>query len=107
MLDAAEEALLFSHRQSIVSLQVDRMRSLAIVYSLTAISEAASAVSPEFQAAHPRIPWRVMSNMKHHLVNPDFVVDLAVIFETTQRDLEPLITVLKSIIDSPYLKPKK
>jgi len=106
MLDAAEEAVLFSRRQSVVMLQVDRIRSLAIVYCLAVIGEAAEAVSPEFQKANPRIPWRVMANMRHRLIHPDFVVDLLVIFETTQRDLEPLITCLKAILESPYTKPK-
>jgi len=107
MLDAAEEAVLFSHRQSLMTLQVDRMRLLAIVYSLAAIAEAASSITPEFKAANPRVPWRVMSTMSDHLIHPDFVVDLSVMYETSQRDLESLITCLKAILDSPYTKPKK
>ena len=106
MLDAAEEAALFSRRQSVVTLQVDRMRALAIVYSLAVIGEAAEAVSAEFKAANPRIPWREMAHMKHHLIHPDFVVDFSVIHETSQRDLEPLITCLKAILDSPYTQRK-
>lgn len=56
MLEAAREAEQFCQKQTIDSLQTDRMRSLAIVRCFEIIGEAAATFTPRFKEAHPLVP---------------------------------------------------
>jgi uncharacterized protein with HEPN domain len=47
---------------------------------------------------HSRIPWREMQTMRHKLVHDYFDVDLAVVWETVQRDLSPLTREVRQLL---------
>jgi hypothetical protein len=44
-------------------------RSTATIRCLGIIGEAANRTSPEFRAAYPDIPWRLMTDMRNRLIH--------------------------------------
>lgn len=98
ILDAAREAVAFSHGRSREALSADRMLNLSLVRLLEIIGEAARGISPTFRAAHPEIPWQKMAAMRDRLVHGYFDIDLDVVWETVTEDLPPLIEQLDEII---------
>ena len=41
----------------------------SVLYSIAVIGEAAKNISPEFQAAHPDIPWRAIAGTRDRIVH--------------------------------------
>ncbi len=80
------------------------MRALALTRCIEIIGEAASSVFPEYKAAHPELPWKVMAAMRNRLIHAYFEVDLKVVLATAHQDLPPLIALLDQLLaDLPEL----
>ena len=97
ILDAARKAVGFVEGRSRRELDTDSMLALALVRLLEVIGEAARAVSPEFCASHPIVPWKKMCGMRDRLVHGYFDVNLDVVWETVTKDLPPLIAAVEPI----------
>jgi len=66
----------------------------AIIRELEVLGEAGGRVSPEFAAAHPEIPWREITGIRHKLIHDYFVVDLGIVWRTATvnvPEVEPLV----------------
>jgi len=66
----------------------------AIIRDLEVLGEAAGRVSPEFTSAHPEIPWREITGIRHKLVHDYFVVDLGIVWRTATvnvHEIRPLV----------------
>ena len=75
----------------------DNLR-LAPAHLLQVIGEAARRVSPEFQQAHPGIPWKAIIGMRHKVVHDYLSVDEDILWDTVSSELEPLITRLEEVL---------
>jgi uncharacterized protein with HEPN domain len=64
------------------------------------IGEAAARVSQEGQEKYAEIPWREVIGMRNRLVHGYDSVDLAVLWDTIELDLPPLIAQLEKILPS-------
>jgi len=64
------------------------------------IGEAASRVSQEGQKKYAKISWREVIGMRNRLVHGYDSVDLAVLWDTIELDLPPLISQLEQILPS-------
>ena len=60
------------------------------------IGEAARHLSPEARAQFPDIPWKLISAMRNILIHDYGEVDLVIVWDTTQRDIPKLISVLEA-----------
>lgn len=98
MLDAAREALSFSHGQSRSSLNTHRMLVLSLVKDIEIVGEAAHKVSRETQGLYPQIPWVDVIGMRHRLIHAYFDINLDVLWGTVVSDLPPLIADLEKIL---------
>jgi uncharacterized protein with HEPN domain len=79
----------------------DRQRQDAVVRRLEVVGEAARRVSEGGRAALPGLPWRQMVGMRNRMIHEYDRVDLAVVWETLERDLPPLIAALEGIVPRP------
>lgn len=100
ILDAAREAIAFSHNRSREDLHRDRMLNLSIVHLLEVIGEAARGVSSAFRASQPEIPWEKMVGMRDRLIHGYFDINLDVVWETVTKDLPPLVALLERLLAS-------
>ena len=69
---------------------------------LMIIGEAASRVVAEHPSvvdAHPGIPWRGIRGMRNRIAHGYFNVDLAVVWQTVQAELPPLVAQLSEARD--------
>jgi uncharacterized protein with HEPN domain len=65
---------------------------------LEVIGEAADQVSPALQVAHPEIPWRAITAMRHRLIHGYAEVRLDLVWAVTRDRLESLIIALESMV---------
>ena len=58
-------------------------------------------MSAEGRAALPGLPWRQMVGMRNRMIHEYDRVDIAMVWETLERDLPPLIAALEGIVSPP------
>ena len=78
----------------------DRKTMDAVIRNLITIGEAAAYVPDHVIEAHPEIPWRDMSDMRNIIVHEYFGISDKIVWETTQRDLSPLLNQLLNLLKS-------
>ena len=70
----------------------------AIMFNLVILGEAANRIEPEFQEAHPEIPWSSMIGTRNIIVHGYDQVKLQIVWDIVSRDLEKLKSSLLSLI---------
>jgi uncharacterized protein with HEPN domain len=99
MLLAARDARSFVEGLDETTFRAGRLHQNALIRSLEVIGEAAGKVSAATQAAHPQIPWRDITGMRHRLIHGyGGDVRLDIVWTVVRDHLEPLITNLTRLI---------
>jgi uncharacterized protein with HEPN domain len=70
----------------------------AVIRQLEVIGEATKRLSPELRSDHPDIPWRRIAGMRDVLIHDYMGVDLAAVWEVTQRELPGLKGRVENIL---------
>jgi uncharacterized protein with HEPN domain len=98
MLLAARDAQSFVERLDESAFRASRLHQNATIRSLEIIGEAAGKVSQTTRAAHPEIPWRDITNMRHRLIQGYGDVRLDIVWMVLCDHLGPLIAQLATLI---------
>ena len=98
MLLAARDAVGFLRGIDEGAFLASRLHQNAVIRSLEVIGEAAGKVSAVTQAAHPEIPWREITGMRHRLIHGYAEVRLDLVWTVAQERLGPLIAALEPLI---------
>jgi uncharacterized protein with HEPN domain len=101
MLLAAEDAQSFVKGLNEAAFLASRLHQNAAIRSLEIIGEAASKMSAATQAAHPEIPWREITGMRHRLIHGYGDVRLDLVWTVLCDRLPPLLVILE------HLAPRK
>jgi uncharacterized protein with HEPN domain len=99
MLDHAREAVDMITGKTPEDFRRDRIFELALIRLVEIVGEAGGRVSEVGQADTPEIPWREVIGMRNRLIHGYDSVDLAVLWDTVELDLPPLIDQLEKILD--------
>ena len=92
--------------RSVVSKVTDKSRSefdadenlrLALTQLIQTFGEAARRVSPEFQGAHPEVPWKEIIGMRHKVVHDYLHVNYRIVWSVATIDLPALLPELERI----------
>ena len=78
--------------------QNDLMRQAAVMRQLEIMGEAARRLSEETRQELSEIPWHQIIGMRNRLIHVYDDVDLAIVWDTVQNDLPPLIAQLEKIV---------
>jgi len=70
----------------------------AVIRNFIVIGEAARSVPKEITDKHPRVPWRLMGDMRNFALHEYWGVELQTIWETIKKDLPPLIPLLGNVL---------
>lgn len=88
-----------SSGESYESFLKNRMLQNAVMRSFEVVGEAARRVSPEFRAAHPEVPWRVMGDFRNKLIHDYFGLELEIIWKTATEDAPMLLEQIERLVD--------
>jgi uncharacterized protein with HEPN domain len=100
IIEAIENALDYSAGMTFEQFVADRKTIDAVVRNFIVIGEAASHLSNDFIEKHPDLPWREMRDMRNIVVHEYFGVDNLIVWETLQKNLPPLLPMLKNLLKS-------
>ncbi len=98
MLLAARKAQQFNQGVTWEQFQSDDLLQNATMRQIQIIGEAARKVSPEFNQAHPEIPWHEIIGMRHRLVHDYFHIDPVRVWEVVEKDLPVLISLIEPLV---------
>ena len=98
MIDAAREALDLAAGKTKEEFDSDRTLRLALTHLLQIVGEAARSISPGFRQAHPGIPWKDITGMRHKVVRDYMQVDEEVVWDTLREELGPLVEALERAV---------
>lgn len=99
MIDAAERAIRHLGRLDLQGLQVDELRSDAIVRALEVVGEACKHVSQPVRDRFPSVPWQPIAGMRDRLIHGYDQVDLAIVWETVTRFVPVALPELRKVRD--------
>ena len=100
MRDAAERILHEYDKLGDEQLPDDDLRYFGLVRLLGIVGEAAYQLSRDLKAAHPEVPWRPITAMRHIIVHEYDDVDSERVWDVIKNYLPALLKQLQPIIDS-------
>jgi len=99
MIVACEEIIEFSKGKTKDDLFKDRKLNLALVHLLEIIGEAGNKISVELKHKYEHVPWNALVGMRNRLIHGYYDIDLNIVWETINRDIPPLVSKLKFIME--------
>lgn len=100
ILDAVEKIQRFTAGTSLELFERDEKLIDAVVHNLTIIGEAANHVPSEITSREAAIPWRQMVDLRNYSVHAYWNLRPAVIWDTIQNDLPPLVEPLRRLLSA-------
>ena len=77
----------------------DEVTQDAIVHRFMVIGEAASALSKELRDAHPEVPWKSITGMRHIIVHDYDRVNINILWDAIDNHLPQLERTIRGILD--------
>jgi len=98
MLLAARDAQSFVKGLDEAAFLLSRLHQNAAIRSLEVLGEAAGKISAATQAAHPEIPWREITGIRHRFIHGYADVRLDLVWPVLRDHLGGLIAQLAKIV---------
>jgi uncharacterized protein len=99
ILEAIESIDQYTAGMDLGAFVADRRTSDAVIWNFAMIGEAERHVPPEIEARYPDVPWAKMRAMRNVLIHDYPTINLAIVWETAQDHLPPLVPLLREILD--------
>jgi uncharacterized protein with HEPN domain len=94
----AERARKFVGKHALESFLKDEMTLAAVIRCIEVIGEAARLVSEETRKRAPKIPWPLITGMRHVLAHDYGAVDLDRVYDVVANQLPDLLVHLQELI---------
>ena len=96
MLSAMDRIVGVVERTTKEGFEGDWVLQDAMMRELEVLGEAAGRVSSEFVAAHPEIPWKEITGLRHKLIHDYFVVDLGIVWRTATKNVPEILPLVRA-----------
>lgn len=97
ILKAARLAIEFKGPEEKAEFLEDAKTQSAVLHQLLVIGEAVKRLSPDFRAAHPEVPWKLIAGTRDKLIHFYEGVDLEEVWKTVSTDLPELIRLIEPL----------
>lgn len=98
ILKAARLALEFKGQAGKSEFLADLKTQSAVLHQLLIIGEAVKRLSPEFRAAHPEVPWKLIAGTRDKLIHFYEGVDLEEVWKMVTADLPQLVRWIEPLV---------
>ena len=100
MVSAARRVAELVGRTDVEQFVSDWVIQNGLIRELEIMGEAAGRVSRELAEAHPHVPWREITGIRHKLIHDYFEVDLEVVWRTATENVPAVLADLEVILAS-------
>ena len=98
IIDAIDTILLRVEGMNLEALTADKIVFGGIVYYTMIIGEATYKLTHAFISRHTEVPWKSITNMRHHIVHGYYQVDAQILWDIIQNNLRPLKAQVEKIL---------
>lgn len=98
ILKAARLAIEFRGQTDKAGFLADLKTQSAVLHQLLIIGEAVKRLSPEFRAAHPEVPWKLIAGTRDKLIHFYEGVDLDEVWKMVTADLPQLVRWIEPLV---------
>ena len=98
ILISAKLALSYVSGKTFSAFEADIQCQDSVTRRLEIIGEAAKRLSQETRLSLPQIPWSDMIGMRNRMIHQYDKVNLAIVWDTVQNALSPLIEELEKVV---------
>lgn len=98
ILDAVADIQAYTASIDFEDFKTDRKIIQAVLYNFVIIGEASANIPDEIQLLYPRVPWRLMNDMRNVMAHEYFQVDLNIVWGTIQNNFSSLTLQLEKIV---------
>lgn len=98
MLDTARKAVSKVSGKSLADFDADEDLRIVLAHLVQVIGEASTRVSEDSRLAHPQIPWRRISGMRHRIVHDYMDINDDVLWQVATVSLPELVGLLENIV---------
>jgi len=98
ILRAARLAIEFKGPAEKAEFLTDLKTQSAVLHQLLIIGEAVKRLSPEFRAAHPEVPWKLIAGTRDKLIHFYEGVDLEEVWKMVTADLPQLVRWIEPLV---------
>ncbi|MBE9214246.1 DUF86 domain-containing protein [Plectonema cf. radiosum LEGE 06105] len=84
---------------SFADFQANETIAKAVFYDFLIIGEAPINIPPEVQLRYPKIPWRVIADMRNVMAHKYFQVNQRIVWNTIENNLPELMLQLEELIE--------
>jgi len=84
MLDIARKAVNLLGAKSRIEFDQDEVLLLGLTHLIQTLGEAARKVTPEYQLAHPGIPWKKIIGMRNKVVHDYLDVNPVIVWHVVK-----------------------
>jgi uncharacterized protein with HEPN domain len=98
ILAAIQAAIAYCDDLDAETFAADRKTVDAVIRNLVVMGESVRWIPGPIKEAHPSVPWSTMRGVRNIVVHEYFGVDQAILWETVQLDLPPLVGKLEAVL---------
>jgi uncharacterized protein with HEPN domain len=99
ILESIEKIMRYVDGLSLEDFMASDMIFDAVVRNLEIIGEASNHIAKSVQSASPKVPWRLMKDMRNVLSHEYFGIDVDIIWKTVTESLPLLVEPLNAAMD--------
>ena len=99
ILEAIERVFRYTAGMDEKAFAEDEKTVDAVIRNMTVIGEAARFIPQEVEANYTHIPWAKMRGFRNVVVHEYFGVSTAILWQTVQANLPPLVPELRQILE--------
>jgi uncharacterized protein with HEPN domain len=100
ILDAAERILDLAAHQTVESLDDDRTRREALLWSFTVLGEACGQLDEAFRSEHEGVPWQEARDLRNRIVHGYWQVSTRILIATAQDDIPGFVAGVRTVVAS-------
>ena len=98
ILEVSAKAQQFVAGIDFATFEANEEKVYAVIRALEVIGEAVKFIPSAERSRYPQIPWTAVAGMRDKLIHGYFIVNVRRVWETVQRDLPPLQTVVNQML---------
>jgi uncharacterized protein with HEPN domain len=100
IVEAAERIVELAGGLTAESLDADRTRREALLWSFTVLGEACAQVDADFRADHPQVPWHEARDLRNRIVHGYWQVSTGILVATAQDDIPGLLEAARVVLET-------